>query len=723
MRKEIHNGHRQAQLRNLALLNHSKHPNIIELLASYSHRDKHNLIFPLADDGSLYELFKNDRQDNKLKSDAELLVAAAGLSSAIEHVHRSRGIHGDIRPRQILVTENTLVLDGFENAIFDKSSDSPVRAFEHGYGDYRPPECEDIDSESFTRYLIRQSSDIWAFGCILAELLTYIVDGPDGIGEFRKTRTFYLGPYGFCLFHCGPHKPNIAVKMWLLHLKHSHTQTHKKLLDLIFEMLSVDEKNRPKARMVTETLRHVSLCELVESAIDRFEHVRTKTPINVFTERLNFESWVYAVGILEKGDLAKIDLEVSASHVSGFKSMVEKLGFKSMVEKLYKLLGLLELLATSPQDRAGTHLCQLSEINNDLRKTLDRRLEERFERCIRDPLLRDRCGVQFHQRQDVMSESLALLNQPRWTTPPSMNGDNVTLVDPSVSSLQFPPLSSEITLLDVDSSARTTETYVVPGYRISAENTEVDSDDIESIASKYGASQADTDTSMLAYHYTATEVIVKALLGDDELSNLYDRAVSQVGQDRFLRNNRRLLQWLSRDLQISDLLPSQLTAIRFLAKQRGSRLVSAAICHELFAPETSLQSRLDPAGAEKMMLDRFLHDMDDAIQHKSVEHTLADPLQVERVPACGGDSDTTSDTDPDLDRETNDSPELGTLEATVDFIVTGEPFQIYKQRLREWLKPPSQSVQIERKITAVGFGSDQQLLTGESSMQIFFKKN
>lgn len=42
-----HESDYEAELRNLSILNHLKHPNIIEVLSAFTYRTKHNLIFPL----------------------------------------------------------------------------------------------------------------------------------------------------------------------------------------------------------------------------------------------------------------------------------------------------------------------------------------------------------------------------------------------------------------------------------------------------------------------------------------------------------------------------------------------------------------------------------------------------------------------------------------------------------------------------------------------------
>ncbi|CAI4215616.1 unnamed protein product [Parascedosporium putredinis] len=122
------------ELHNFSILNHLKHPNIIELLASYTLNGKHNLLFPLAKDGTLQKLLKTEREKTPFTSDATLLIALAGLASAVEHVHhfaaerlelKLMGCHHDLRPRNILVSGSTLILADFGLSNFIEVSDDP----------------------------------------------------------------------------------------------------------------------------------------------------------------------------------------------------------------------------------------------------------------------------------------------------------------------------------------------------------------------------------------------------------------------------------------------------------------------------------------------------------------------------------------------------------------------------------------------------------------------
>jgi hypothetical protein len=265
------------------------------------------------------------------------------------------------------------------------------------------------------------------------------------------------------------------------------------------------------------------------------------------------------------------------------------------------------------------------------------------------------------------------------------NGD--TLVNPSVFSAQHQTSSAEDTLVNADMLPMESVSFTMYDYQKSPTGLpEDDSTDVESILSRDDVSEVETTASMTVYQHTATDIITKALLDDSELSHTYSEAIERVGQGRFLRNNRKLLQWLSKDLKTNHLLPSEHMAIRFLGRQRGSELVCAAIYHDLIGTRIGhgKQSQLDPSEDKSMMLNRFLSQMDSAEQ-LVFSQVPQDQNYPEASPSDDSDTSSHSDENDDEDLEEERTEKL---KATVKFLVSGQPFQVYKQRLYEWLHPP-----------------------------------
>lgn len=236
----------QRELKVLSILNHLKHPNIVELLGSYTYDGRHSLLFPLADSGNLAELLATERRYTQFISDGALLIALAALSSAVEHVHNFSGrkielkligCHHDLRPRNILVS-------GLST--FKPPSQNSATPFKDGNNDdYLAPECEDWDN-GFQAGITHSSSDVWSLGCIAAEVATYMALGCDGIQKFKQARKHKVRGFILYQFHHGPKHPSNAVQGWLSELETSSTRACALLIHIIRNALCMDQSERPK---------------------------------------------------------------------------------------------------------------------------------------------------------------------------------------------------------------------------------------------------------------------------------------------------------------------------------------------------------------------------------------------------------------------------------------------------------------------------------------------
>lgn len=324
----------KAELESLSILNHLNHPNILELLTSYTHDEKHNLVFPLAEGGTLDELLKIKSESTSFNSDETLLVALAGLSSGIEHVHNfveSKidlsliGCHHDLRPKNILISKDTFILADFGLSRFKNSSEDSNTVFKMGKGDYLAPECEDL-GKAFEKLNIRRSSDIWSFGCIIAELATYMRLGPHAVREFREKRKFKVLGFPLFYFHCGQNQRNQSVDMWLEELENASSKPFQMLLELVREMLCLKENERPKADTVTARLRIIAIHEVVESVDKLFTEVLPKSDsFDALLENQRFEGWKYAIGLLDHGRNSESSNSFHKGPISGFQATLEYL--------------------------------------------------------------------------------------------------------------------------------------------------------------------------------------------------------------------------------------------------------------------------------------------------------------------------------------------------------------------------------------------------------------
>ncbi|KAL6694348.1 kinase-like domain-containing protein [Trichoderma pleuroticola] len=239
----------------LELYRRLRHANIIPLLGSFTLNQEHNLIFPCYSK-NLDEFLSQERVGQFMKN-TTFSSALVGLASALQCVHETNwrcrvkpnfytkyGYHHDFRPANILVTESTFVLADFGLAKF--SSAPLATEWNENIGHYIAPECMD---GSFNPLQVGYSYDIWAFGCFLAEIATYIALGPVGVQNFeiqRKSDTYYEKKYRNSYFFDGQLsslKPQ--VRDWLLHLSNqTQDRTIVYLVSLARKMLQFSPKDR-----------------------------------------------------------------------------------------------------------------------------------------------------------------------------------------------------------------------------------------------------------------------------------------------------------------------------------------------------------------------------------------------------------------------------------------------------------------------------------------------
>ncbi|KAK4212633.1 kinase-like domain-containing protein [Rhypophila decipiens] len=311
--------HRRSKYKNedkiSTLLRSLRHENIVRLLASYTINTsppEYNFLFPVADT-ALSSLFKaKDRKtwDSHFPSDTALFQQLYGLASAIEQLHffvinsdsdgenilRLIGCHYDLKPGNILVDKGRLLLADF--GLSRLKPDSSKSAFKEGAGDYMAPECEP-DSETFEKGIINRSSDIWSFGGIILDILTYHTGGEKALTAFRNSRRSTKknpwGPYTTRQFHIHGQKANPAVSACMQQLVADYPATTASFQVLVESMLLVEPKNRIKARQVTLGLFFVAQRAAFKQATDAFEQIhgihKSKSSLSAYIEFRRFHIW------------------------------------------------------------------------------------------------------------------------------------------------------------------------------------------------------------------------------------------------------------------------------------------------------------------------------------------------------------------------------------------------------------------------------------------------
>jgi serine/threonine protein kinase len=309
----------QRELRILDLLRLKGSPRIVELLGSYEQKgpneyeSSYNFIFPLADK-DLDKFLLQDPKPKDFCDNSAFLEELYGLASALNDVHEFRfqfkelddanmellGCHHDLKPSNILVFGNRFVLADFGLSRLSAVSEGSKSRFKDVRGDYFAPECMD---EDYHQQRIGRSSDIWSFGCVIAEIATFIENGAGGVRNFRERRFTRDRPYNRNSWFHSSGELKAEVEEWLRQLStHTSDEDLRSLVQLTREMLNPLPHRRPTSKAVLKQLAYISLkslyrhiVRLYESILDGFGN------FNLATEKTRLDEWAMGLGIDNRG--------------------------------------------------------------------------------------------------------------------------------------------------------------------------------------------------------------------------------------------------------------------------------------------------------------------------------------------------------------------------------------------------------------------------------------
>lgn len=185
--------------------------NLIDVCAAFKQGKNYHFLFPWANGGTLNHLWNKRPQDIITKKQVEwpefsrwICIQCHGIFRDLLVIHEPHGtsptnekadkeehygIHGDIKPDNILhFTEDgpplgLLKVSDLGLVKFHRLISRTVQSKSMGaaYQTYRAPEHD----MNMTR---SRKIDIWAFGCLFAELLTWAIVGQGGIEHFKTQR-------------------------------------------------------------------------------------------------------------------------------------------------------------------------------------------------------------------------------------------------------------------------------------------------------------------------------------------------------------------------------------------------------------------------------------------------------------------------------------------------------------------------------------------------------
>ncbi len=313
-RKELKPGKQDASERSvLEMLNKIKHPNIVEFLGSYSQYGLQNLLFPYVP-MDLHRLFLE-----KSPLDPDIIYANIyGLADALMNIHEFTfrdkelelgmvGYHHDLRPANILVNGGVFIIADFGLSKLKSDNETSKSRLRGGHDDYLAPESfNEID---WVDGLVGRALDVWAFGCVLAEVATYAKER--SVEEFRESRKSDYGHGNIFTtdhaFHLnGELKP--AVDTWLQELLFDPFDKQIcQLVGLIRRLLNPNSRKRMKILSAVPTLALLAKQSKVECILSAFqrvaydkEHRATHHHILVFLEQKRFEAWNWSFDLLHQ---------------------------------------------------------------------------------------------------------------------------------------------------------------------------------------------------------------------------------------------------------------------------------------------------------------------------------------------------------------------------------------------------------------------------------------
>ncbi|KAJ4196947.1 hypothetical protein NW767_009190 [Fusarium falciforme] len=270
---------------NLDLIQSLQNKHLIPLLASCERGSTYYLLFPWANGGTLRDLWED--QGSKPTTPGLIrwaLEQILGLVDGIHALHSHNIRHGDIKPQNILVFEETkaansatLVLADMGVSRFHTEAthlrESPTITAELTVS-YEAPEADDDRRRNYPR---PRRYDMWSAGCMFLEFTVWLVYNSTAVNGFNTRRKAENDPVSQGNFFSREPKQSAeihpAVTEAIRHLRgHPLCKDGTALGDLVTlindRLLQIQPEDRAKALEL-----HESVKTIVDAAADNPEYL------------------------------------------------------------------------------------------------------------------------------------------------------------------------------------------------------------------------------------------------------------------------------------------------------------------------------------------------------------------------------------------------------------------------------------------------------------------
>jgi len=349
-------------------------------------------------------LFEQSVEQTRLAfpNDEAYLLALSALSSALEKIHNYSselvdiqfiGLHHDIKPENILIDRNRFMLSDFglsrlEDAAL--SSKTPHRA---GEGYYMAPECELADKD-FVSGVVSRPSDIWSLGCIIAEMITYMTLGPQGVKDFKARREVIIAGYlTTYTFHAGS-QPNDNVTTWLSELSQHTSHIGKGLIQLVSQMLSMEPLRRPNATEVTLQLRILTLKSTFETTSNIYKDIsKPDSDLETIIERERHFIWGKEIGLFDDEPGSR----------GGTLTLIIDTNFEKMIHTFSNIQEELRIISAAQQRHEYCVYYRLRMLNDDLSNLLPLDVRQRMQNNLELKLVSTEDNELLQKTRDLCS--------------------------------------------------------------------------------------------------------------------------------------------------------------------------------------------------------------------------------------------------------------------------------------------------------------------------------